>query len=142
MQTMENMQNMQNMKNMQNMQDMQNMQNMQNIKNMQNMQDMQNMQNKQNISPLFFSRRKTKNLRSLNQYQLADLSRPFGLVYTAHVSYYSSDRNFACHPQLQSTTAVTIIFIQYVVQLILIAVEMRVFFGTSCISILCLVSDY
>ena len=31
------------------------------------------------ISPNCFSRRKSKNLRSLNQNQLADLSRPFGL---------------------------------------------------------------
>ena len=37
------------------------------------------------ISPRCFSRRKTKNLRSLNQNQvkLADLSRPFGLVLLA-----------------------------------------------------------
>ena len=63
--------NMQNMQNKWNTQNMQKMQNLQNMQKMQKMQNMQNTQNMQIISPLFFS------------YQLADLSRPFGLVLLA-----------------------------------------------------------
>ena len=50
---------------------------MQNIENMQNMQNMQSMQNMHNISPLFFL---IQDLWIRIKYQLADLSRPFGLV--------------------------------------------------------------
>ena len=50
------------------------------------MQNMQYMQNMENISPLFFlvERPKILYLWIIIKYQLADLSRPFGLVYEDH----------------------------------------------------------
>ena len=77
---MQNMQIMRNMRNMQNIRNMRNMQIMQNTQNIQNTQNMQNMQNMQNISSLFFLSKEQKSKIRI-KYQLADLSRPFGLVY-------------------------------------------------------------